>query len=245
MNLNGKTILITGGTSGVGKALVERLVPHNPTVIVLGRNPIELARLRDKFDNVHPYRCDLDDAAELKETISAVIQAFPTVSVVINNAGIQATEQLTSRDFRFNSIETEIATNLTAPIKICALMLKPMVNLGSPAAFVNITSGLGLYPKTSSAVYCATKAALRSFSISLRYQLEGTSLSVHEAILPLVDTPMTEGRGKGKLSPAAVANAIVDGVEKDKSEIFVGKTKLMPIVSRISPRLMASIMKSS
>lgn len=245
MNLSGKTILITGGTSGIGRALVERLAPCNPTVIVLGRNAVNLSCLVDEFDNVRTYRCDLEDGRELKNTISAIIGSFPTVSVVINNAGIQETERLTDHDFRLTSIEAEIAINLTAPIKICALMLKPMVSRGSSAAFVNITSGLALFPKTSSAVYCATKAALHSFSISLRYQLEGTSVSVHEAILPLVDTPMTEGRGKGKLSSAAVAKQIIGGVETGKSEIYVGKTKLIPILSRISPMLMASIMKSN
>lgn len=243
MNLSGKTILLTGGSSGIGRALVERLSPRNFQIIVLGRNPVTLAQLNNEFDNVCTYRCDLENAEQLNDTIGAIIQAFPTISVVINNAGIQEVELLTSPEFSFNSIETEIAVNLTAPIKICALVLNPMTNLGAAAAVVNITSGLGLFPKTSSAVYCATKAALRSFSISLRYQLEGTPISVHEAILPLVDTPMTKGRGTGKLSPTTVAKEIIHGVEKGKAEIFIGKTKFIPIVSRISPKLMARIMK--
>jgi uncharacterized oxidoreductase len=214
-------------------------------VIVLGRNPEKLARLTDEFNNVCTYQCALEDGESLEGTLSAVKRAFPAISVVINNAGIQETAQLTSEKFRYSSIDNEIAINLTAPIKICSLMLMPMLTLGSEAAFVNVTSGLALFPKTSSAVYCATKSALRSFSISLRYQLEGTQVSVHEAILPLVDTPMTEGRGKGKLSPIKVATDITHGVERGKSEIFIGKAKLIPVLSRISPALMASIMKSS
>ncbi len=244
MNLRGKTILITGGTSGIGRALVEHLAPDNVNVIVLGRNSAKLADLTAEFDNVRIYRCDIKDGAELNAVICSVIHSFPTVSVVFNNAGIQETEHFTSPAFRFGSIETEIAINLTAPIKICALMLKPMINLGSPAAFINVTSGLGLFPKKGSAVYCATKAALRSFSISLRYQLEGTMVSVHEAVLPLVDTPMTRGRGNGKIAPHAAAKAIIRGVENGNAEIFVGKARLMPIVSRLSPSLMAKIMKS-
>lgn len=245
MNLSGKTILITGGTSGIGKALIDHLAPCNSTIIVLGRNPVKLARLASEFSNVRTYQCALENSEVLEGTLSAITRAFPTVSVVINNAGIQETAHLTSQEFNYSSIENEIAINLTAPIKICAFMLRPMLNLGSETAFVNITSGLALFPKASSAVYCATKSALRSFSISLRYQLEGTGVSVHEAILPLVDTPMTEGRGKGKLSPTKVATDIIHGVEKDQDEIFIGKAKLIPILSRMSPTLMARIMKSS
>lgn len=244
MKLLGKTLLITGGTSGIGEALVNQLAPRNIGLVIIGRNPAKLKKLAEKFSNVHPYRCSLASKADVEKTMGEIIDNHPDISVVINNAGIQVTPTFLDSDFDFNHIDNEIAINLTAPIWICALMLASMLDLKSPATFVNITSGLALFPKKNSAVYCASKAGLRNFSKSFRYQLEETQISVHEAIMPLVDTPMTEGRGKGKISAIEAASAIIKGVENDREEIYVGKARLMPLLARISPSLMGAIMKA-
>lgn len=244
MKLQNRTLLITGGTSGIGYALVKQLAQINETIVVIASNSSKLEKLREEFTNIYTYCCPLDNKTALLNTLREIINNHPKISVVINNAGIQVTPTFLDGDFSFNSIEHEIAVNLTAPIHICAIMLNPLLNLNEPAAIVNITSGLGLYPKKNSAVYCATKAGLRNLTQSLRYQLEDTSINVFEAIMPLVDTPMTHGRGKGKMSPANAASAIIKGIENDTQEIYVGKAKLIPLVSRISPRLMAAIMKA-
>lgn len=244
MKLQDRTILITGGTSGIGKALVKQLAPCNNKIVVIARNPVKLEKLTEEHPNIKPYRCSLSNKMEVENTLSEIVINHPEISVVINNAGIQVTPTFLDSTFSFDSIDNEITVNLIAPIWICALMLGPMLNLKTPAAFINVTSGLGLYPKKNSAVYCATKAGLRNFTKSFRYQLEDTLIKVHEAIMPLVDTPMTQGRGNGKISPDDAAHAIIKGVESDTSEIYVGKAKLIPLMSRISPTLMAAIMKS-
>jgi short-subunit dehydrogenase involved in D-alanine esterification of teichoic acids len=244
MNLQDKTLLITGGTSGIGYALVKQLSSTSKSIVVIARNSVHLEKLKNEFPNVHIYKCALANKIDLEKTFSEIINNHPDISVVINNAGIQATPTFLDKDFNFDSIENEISVNLMAPIRICALMLGPLLNLKAPAAIVNITSGLGLYPKKNSAVYCATKAGLRNFTQSFRYQLEETPIKVFEAIMPLVDTPMTHGRGKGKISPDSAAEAIIKGIENDDEEIFVGKAKLIPLVARISPTLMAAIMKA-
>lgn len=244
MKLQDRTLLITGGTSGIGYALVKSLATKNTNIIVIARNPIHLEKIKNEIPNIHTYKCSLANQIELEKTFTEIINNHPDISVVINNAGIQETPTFLDKDFNFDSIENEIRINLTSPIKICALMLGPLLNLKAPAAIVNITSGLGLYPKKNSAVYCATKAGLRNFTKSFRYQLEETPIKVFEAIMPLVDTPMTHGRGKGKISPESAADAIIKGIESDDEEIYVGKAKLIPLVSRISPRLMAAIMKA-
>lgn len=244
MKLQDKTLLITGGTSGIGYALVKKLAATNKAIIVIARNPVHLEKLKSQFPNVHTYKCSLACKMDVEKTFSEIINAHPDISVVINNAGIQETPTFLDKDFNFDSIENEITVNLTAPIWICALMLGPLLNLKTSAAIVNVTSGLGLYPKKNSAVYCATKAGLRNFTKSFRYQLEDTNIKVFEAIMPLVDTPMTQGRGKGKISPEHAAGAIIDGIENDDEEIYVGKAKLIPLVSRLSPTLMAKIMKA-
>lgn len=244
MKLRDRTVLITGGTSGIGYALVKHLASRNKNIIVIARNPVHLEKIRSEIPNVYTYRCSLGNKIDLEETFSEITSKHPDISVVVNNAGIQETPTFLDKDFNFDSIENEINVNLTAPIRICALMLGPLLNLKAPAAIVNVTSGLGFYPKKNSAVYCATKAGLRNFTQSFRYQLEDTPIKVFEAIMPMVDTPMTHGRGRGKISPDTAAEAIINGIEDDDEEIYVGKAKLIPLVSRISPRLMAAIMKT-
>jgi short-subunit dehydrogenase involved in D-alanine esterification of teichoic acids len=245
MKLQDRTILITGGTSGIGKALVKHLAPHNKMIVVIARNPIKMEKLSEEFPNVKTYRCSLSNKLEVESTLSEITDNHPEISVVMNNAGIQVTPTFLDSDFSFDTIDNEIIINLAAPIWICALMLGPLLNLKEPAAFMNVTSGLGLYPKKSSAVYCATKAGLHNFTKSFRYQLEDTLIKVHEAIMPMVDTPMTKGRGNGKISVDDAAVAIIKGIESGYSEIYVGKAKLIPLMSRISPTLMAAIMKAS
>ncbi|HVL00448.1 MAG TPA: SDR family NAD(P)-dependent oxidoreductase, partial [Dongiaceae bacterium] len=234
MQLNNRTILVTGGTSGIGEALIQRLASINQEIIVIGRNAVKLENLQDRYNNLTPYRCSLDSRGEVETTLHKIMTHHPALSVIINNAGVQFTPRFLDPDFSFESIESEITTNLTAPAWICALTLRHLLKTPS-AAIINISSGLALFPKTSSAIYCATKAGLHNFSRSLRYQLEGTHINVHEAIMPLVETPMTAGRGKGKITADAAAAAIIAGVEKGKPEIYVGKARLMPVIARLSP----------
>ena len=113
-----------------------------------------------------------------------------------------------------------------------------------PAAFIlNVNSGLGIVPKHESAVYCSTKAGLDNFSRGLRAQLEGTNVRVLQAFLPLVDTPMTAGRGDGKLNPERVAAQIIDGIEQDIADHDIGKVRLLRAINRISPALSHRIMQ--
>jgi uncharacterized oxidoreductase len=244
MKLEGRSILITGGTSGIGQALVEQLAAANDSIAVIARNADRLASIARRFANVSTYPCSLTDKNAMDGTLAKILDRHRDLSVVINNAGIQYTPTLTDPEFSFDSIEQEVATNLTAPIRICALTLRHMLGLKIPSAYINVTSGLALFPKRSSAVYCATKAGLHNFSTSFRYQLEGTHVSVFEVVMPLVDTPMTEGRGRGKIPAAQAAHALIRGVERGKTTIYVGKSKLIPIVARLSPTLMSNIMKS-
>lgn len=245
MQLKDRTILITGGSSGIGKEMVAQLAPVNKTIIVIATNPVKLDELKNRYKNVVTYPCSLAKKMEVEETIGNIVERYQDLTVVMNNAGIQMTPMFHEKEFSFDGIDKEVTVNLTAPIWVSALTLGHFLNLEAPAAYINITSGLGLYPKKSSAVYCATKAGLLNFTRSLRYQLETTSIKAHAVILPLVDTPMTEGRGNGKISAKQAVTEILQGVERGKNDIYVGKTKWMPMLSRISPQLMAYIMKNA
>ncbi len=243
MELQDKTILITGASSGIGAALVARLAPVNRTIIALARQQKGLQQLAARFDNVVPWPCDLEDVGVIDKRLGELLDLYPDLSVVINNAGIQQASMLQEQEFPLESIEKEVAVNLSAPIRITALTIRHLLERGLPAAYINVSSGLGLYPKKNAAVYSATKAGLLNFTRALRYQLEGSQVSAHAAILPLVATPMTEGRGGRKISADQAAKEIIAGVERGRDEIYVGKARWMPLLSRLSPRLMASIMK--
>ena len=141
------------------------------------------------------------------------------------------------------SIEYETQVNFLAPVWLTTLLLPTLMQNQNTTAVVNISSGLAFAPKTSSAIYCATKAAIHSYSQSLRSQLVGTNIRVQEAILPLVDTPMTKGRGKHKMSADEAARQIIDGMSKQSEEIYVGITKMLRFVNRLSPSLVKNLMK--
>lgn len=243
MELRNRKLLITGGTSGIGLALVQQLAARNCTLIVIARNTHRLHQLEQTHPNLVTFSCDLSQKSEVVRCISEITQRYPDISVVINNAAVQFTPHFTDSNFSFDSIEAEIAINLSAPIWIAALMIEPLRALDSPAALVNINSGLAISPKKSSAVYCATKAGLRHFSRALNYQLEATQVRVHNLVLPLVDTPMTQGRGKHKMTTQAAATAIIKGIESEQHEIYLGKSRWLPLIARISPGFLANIMK--
>lgn len=243
MLLVDRTIVITGGTSGIGKELVNLLSGQCKEIIVLGRNSHSLDSVKKRFGNVSCYKCNIDNQNELETIVHQTIRNHPEISLVINNAGIQHVPKFLDDEFNFEGIEVEVRTNLIAPIWIVGLYLGHFMESKIETGFVNVTSGLAIYPKTTSSVYCATKAGLRSFSKSFRYQMEGTNTSVFEAIMPIVDTPMTRGRGRMKMSAEDAARALISGIEAGKDEIYIGISRLIPLLSRISPKLMSKILK--
>lgn len=245
MQLINHNILITGGTSGIGRALIEQLAADNRKIIVIGRDAKKLAMLQQEYTNLTPYLCELDQPDQLDKCLQLISRQHHYINLIINNAAIQYNKKFTDADFDPDSIQTEINTNLLAPMKICAHFLPLLLNTKTDSAIVNISSGLALFPKVSSAVYSATKAGLHNFSQSLGYQLENTQVKILEVILPLVDTPMTSGRGKNKLSADEAARQIIRGIQDNRSPIYPGKSRWIPIISRLSPALMARIMRAN
>lgn len=239
---NPATVLITGGTSGIGLALTRQLYREGHTVIVAARDKAKLSRLLDEHKGIFGYQCDLASRQQVESLTDKLTESHPQLSVVINNAGIQYTPTFLDDDFSYDSIEQETTINFLAPVWLTSLLL-PQLLTQQQAAVVNISSGLALAPKTNSAIYCASKAAIHSFSQSIRYQLEGTPVHSIEAIMPLVNTPMTHGRGSGKLTPEYAARKIIRGVKEMRPEIYIGKARLLPWLMRLSPSLVQRILK--
>ncbi|WP_128545786.1 SDR family oxidoreductase [Larkinella soli] len=236
MKTTGNTILLTGGTSGVGLALLERLYEAGNRLLVVGRNREKIAELAPRYPEARFMACNLSSEADLQQLILTLQTDFPDCNVLINNAGVQFNYRLGDDPEAYSRIESEIRTNLTAAVQLCEALL-PGFRRQPEAAILNITSGLALSPKRSAPVYCATKAGLRIFTKALRYQLEGTPVRVMEVMLPLVDTPMTSGRGRGKISPEQAADEILRGWEADRPEIYVGKAGMFRWIYRLAPAL--------
>jgi len=245
MLLQNRTIMITGATSGIGKALCQNLAARGNHIVAVGRSQNKLDALKQDLRGVTTIRCDLTSKGDVIALARRIEQDDLPVSVLVNNAAVQYTPRFVDVDFSFDSINAEITTNLTSIAWLTSLMLTRLIDQPDGSAIVNMSSGLALYPKTSSALYCASKAAVHSLSQSLRYQLDGMKVHVSEVLLPLVDTPMTEGRGSDKLTPAFAAAGIIHGLEKGRGEIYIGKARILPFLNRISPTLTRRILRNA
>ena len=224
MDIGGNTILITGGGTGIGFALAEKFVNAGSEVIVCGRRKNKLRLAKQRIPTLHIRQCDVSIESERKSLLRWTTTRFPNFNMLINNAGIQRQMDFTSPK------DDEITINLAATIRLCALFT-PILLKKKSAAIVNISSGLAFVPIAMMPVYCATKAAIHSFTNSLRHQLKDTSVRVFEASPPTTDTELDESfAGEEKqeyrgISPQEVAARIIEGMKADKEQIIVGEAQ--------------------
>jgi uncharacterized oxidoreductase len=231
MKMQGNTILITGGATGIGLALAENFLQiGNNEVIVTGRREEKLREARQKFPQLHIRLCDLAEAKHREALIEWVLPDFPRLNILVNNAGIQRQIDFSNGPEELLNGEDEIDINFSVPVQLSARLI-PHLREQPEAAIVNISSGLGFVPLTIVPVYCATKAALHSFSLSLRHQLRKTSIKVFEIIPPTVDTELDRGaRSKRRqeyrgIPASKVAEAAIAGMARDEVEIAVGQAQ--------------------
>jgi short-subunit dehydrogenase involved in D-alanine esterification of teichoic acids len=242
MTLQAHTVLVTGGTSGIGRCIVQEFVARGDTVIACGREGHKLQALREALPQVKTVAVDLSSPTEVERLAGLLTREYPGLTGVIHSAAIQHNELMTDAHYAPQLIEEEVRINLVAPMLLTKLLL-PSLQRQERAFIVNITSGLALVPKKRSAVYCGTKGGLRLFSQSLRHQLRGTPVRVVELLPPVVDTPMTRGRAEGtKVPPEQVARELMRGLARGDEEIRVGKVKLLAWLLRLAPGLAARVM---
>lgn len=243
MKLSGNTILITGATSGIGLELAMRFASLDNTVLALGRNKESLSKL-SSVPGIETIRCDLTKPADFDKLISLIKKKYSSLNVLINNAGIQFNPDFLKDPDQSANIEKEIQTNLTIPIRLISLLI-PILKVHSDSAIVNVTSGLALVPKKSAPLYCGTKAGLHLFTEALRYQLDGSNIRVIEMLPPQVDTPMTAGRGKNKLTTAKLADQFLSALEKDKVYIGIGVVRYLRFLLRLFPSLIYRLVRNA
>jgi uncharacterized oxidoreductase len=243
MTLRNKTIVLTGPSSGVGLELLRLLGGHN-TVIGLSRRspPPEVLGDLERYSHI---ATDLASSEQVASAISQIVRQCPDgIDGLINCGAVQFTPRFVDAGFDTASIAREIAINLASPAQLIAGLLEPL-SRGNDPFIMNINSGLGLVPKHESAIYCATKAGLDNLTRGLRPQLVETRIKVQQAFLPLVDTPMTTGRGSGKLTACDAAAQIVSAIESGKLDTDIGKVKLLRAINRIAPPLASRIMQGA
>lgn len=233
------TIVLTGGTSGIGRVMCDRLLAAGHEVVVVARSAAALP----PAPGLHPVPCDLADPSAVRSAFAQIARSHPQTTLLINNAALQYDCPLSDPDLDPDRIEEEVAINLLAPALAVHALLPAMRAHGRPSAIVNVNSGLAIFPKQRTAFYCATKAGLHSLSQSLRYQLDATNIAVIEALLPLVDTGMTQGRGTGKMRAPDAADAILAGIASGRRNIWIGKAKLVPAFDRLAPAIGRAILR--
>ncbi|TKK68057.1 SDR family NAD(P)-dependent oxidoreductase [Ilyomonas limi] len=228
MNLTGNTILITGGTSGIGLALAKQLNMLNNKVIICGRRAERLEEIRRVNAGIVTKVCDIADAQQRVDLTEWIFQNYPEINILINNAGVQLhTDFLRTGDLANIRKETEI--NFIAPIHFIQLFTSYLSRKES-AAIINISSGLAFVPLAVAAVYSATKAAIHSLTLSLRYQLRNTTIKVFEIVPPSVDTELGYEHREDKTSTHGgmdvneFASQVIDALQNDIYEAAIGTT---------------------
>ncbi len=236
MDISGKTVLLTGGTAGIGRQLAFQLRNKGAKVALTGRNPERLKLMADEgFETIS---ADLSNASGVDALLAA--WGGRHLDILLNNAG-----QLVDHDFRKGAPDVDAAddciyANLNAPIRLSAGLM-PMLKSRAQALIINVTSGLAIAPAARQPIYCATKSALRFYSLGLREQLKGTNVRVLEALPPVVDTQMNDGNPMKKMPSEECARQIVVAIEKGRDEANIGMTKALRVVEAVSPALAKSI----
>lgn len=238
MNVNGKTVLLTGGSAGIGREIARQLKAKGASVILTGRDPARLDTMR--AEGFEAIAADLSNAAGVDALVAAL--GDRPIDILINNAGLGVPHDVRSEMPDPDAADGCLYANLSAPVRLISALL-PRLRARPEAAIINVTSGLAIAPNTASSVYCASKAGLRSFTMALRAQLAGEPIHVIEALPPLVDTQMTAGRGKNKMPPAECARQIIAAMENGHDEANVGMVKVLRAVYSLSPALARKIMR--
>jgi uncharacterized oxidoreductase len=243
MKTKGNTVLITGGATGIGFAMAESFVKAGNEVIICGRRENRLKEAKDKLPTINFKKCDLSKDKERKALYDWASSNFKKLNILVNNAGIQRTIDLKKGTTELLKGEDEIEINLKAPVHLSAYFI-PLLSKQNEAAIINVSSGLGYIPMALFPVYCATKAALHLFSVSLRHQLRNTPIKVFEVIPPMVDTELNkESRDRQPdldrgVPPSEVAKDLMKAMEKNQFDVAVGESKGLVMGARKNPEEM-------
>lgn len=249
MKLTGRTILITGGSSGIGLELAAQLLARRNTVIVTGRNDQALNEARRRLPGLHGVRSDVSDPGDIRALHDALLPQFPRLDTLINNAGIMRI-LLLGAPRPLDDVTREIDIDLTGPIRMVQQFL-PQLRAQPGGLIVNVSSGLAFVPLALSPVYSAAKAGLRAYTRCLRAQLAGTGLRIVELAPPLTETPLfnTDFRNRMKGQKGMAVDRLVRdalaAIEAGRTEIRPGVSNVLKIASRVAPEFIFNQLSKS
>jgi len=201
MKLTDNTILITGGGSGIGRGLAEALHKHGNQIIIAGRRRAPLAEVADANPGMRWVELNIEDPASISAVATKLVAEYPKLNVLINNAGIMQVDDV-SGTVDDKLIASTITTNLMGPIRLTGALIEHLKKQNH-AAVINNSSVLGFIPLAVAAVYSSTKAAIHSYTLSLRYRLKGTSVKVIELPPPWVQTDLLNSNNEPRAMPLA------------------------------------------
>lgn len=229
MEMNQNTVLITGGTSGIGMALAVRFLNLGNVVVICGRDEKKLSAMKSKYPKLHTQVCDTGKESDRISLIETVAKEFPELNVLINNAGIQRKVDLTKPE-PWSETEQEISINISGPIHLSMLAIPHFKNKNQ-SVIANVSSGLAFVPLATVPVYCATKAAIHSFTQSLRYQLRETNIEVVEIAPPAVRTNLGGSHDFGEPLDE-FADSVMKQLSEGKAEVTYGTSSTSAQASR-------------
>ena len=243
MKLENRTILITGGTSGMGLELARQLLERRNVVIITGRDREKLDRAKRELPSVQIISSDAADASAIAALYEQVTTRFPALDTVINNAGVMRVQKFNQQQ-GLENLTREIDVCLSGPI-LMAKQFLPHLRMKKDALLINVSSGAALIPFPISPVYSAAKAGIHSFTASLRVQMEHTGVKVVELIPPGVETPLFRNEEFEKemkvpkgMDVTVYARKAIAGIEAGKKEVRPGLANVLKVMSRLAPGLM-------
>lgn len=237
MDISGNTILITGGSSGIGFALAQAFCQNGNEVIAVGRNAEKLARAKEECPALHTIQADISKEPEIQRLIETVQTNFPNINMLVNNAAAGNFLDLTHESDACARAREEMETNYLAPMRIITMLMETLKQQPE-AAIVNITT-IGVYlPVAKMPGYSASKAALHSYTQSLRWQLANSTIEVFEVIPPAVDTDFVATFQMPKMTAESVAQKVIKGLKKGETDIFIGAARILRRLSRLAPNTM-------
>lgn len=236
MNLSGNTILITGGSSGLGLEMSKRFLELGNKVIICSRSSEKLNQTKKLLPKVITYQCDISEKEQCEKLIEWIESNHAGINIIINNAAIvNKTSFVNDKDI-INKLYDEVNTNFIAPICLIKLLYPVLLKNENPS-IINITTGLAYVPRAAYPFYNATKAGLHSFTQVLRYQLNDSPVKIFEVLFPVVDTPWHKGNPpKIAITPQKAVAEMLSGLDKNKTEIRVGAVKLLYFLHKIAPK---------
>lgn len=208
MRTTNNTILITGGSSGVGLALAKRFLLLKNKVIITGKDSGELEVIKKDFPEMIVLIGDLTEQNSIDELVSIIEQEYPEINILVNSAVVQYNYDILDEPNFLSKADHEISLNFSVPLKLTGSLLPTLLKNGN-SAIVNVSIDQLIVPKSSAAVYCATKAGIQSFNNSLKLQLEGTQVKVYEIISTLINTPMMVEGGKSLIEPDKLVDKFI------------------------------------